>query len=695
MSEIDEIKARLDIIDVVQSYTPLARAGRNYKGLCPFHNEKTPSFVVFPETQTWRCFGSCGEGGDVFGFMMKAEGWDFRETLQNLAERAGIELKPRSPQAQAEQENADNLLGLLNSASEFYLKQLLENPKAQIVREYVQHRGLNEETVRAFGIGYAPDEWQASLDYFTQLGYQTKDVLAAGLAVHKEDNDRTYDRFRHRLMIPIRDSRGRTVGFGARALEADQQPKYLNSPQGPLFDKSRLLYGMDMARRHIRESETVVVVEGYMDVIQAHQAGYKNVVAQMGTALTQTQAQQLAKYANRLILALDSDNAGVAATMRGLNVVHESLSGADEDAAQVNFNARGMMSLSGQLKLDTRILQLPEGKDPDEFIRAHSDQWPEVVKQAIPLADYVISVGTRDISPQDSVYDRERAAAQVLPLLFATENDLQRNQNIQRLAMRLHIPEKDLLQLARQNVQSIKPKRQDTRIQHNRQPVQRNGPPEPPSNTSPAAAQASARVKRLGNRALELERYCLSILLKEPLWVFAADRKMRQLALLAEPDEVAIRVLEPFGVKDFTRSDHQELLRLIGRAAEQNKIEPEDFIQQNLTPELADLVEAVLPAPLEAFHKKTSALHRRELQSALKQTNRWSEDTAALDTREFLRLVLEMRLISIERETSELYFLEQDAMYNTAEEGSGIDPLLIRGLTRAKSLIQSAIQDLR
>lgn len=691
MSEIDEIKARLDLIDVVQSYTPLQRAGRNYKGLCPFHNEKTPSFVVFHETQTWRCFGACGEGGDLFGFMMKAEGWDFSEALRTLAERAGVELQQRSPQAQAAQANADHLLGLLNQASEFYLDHLLTNPQAQIVREYVERRGITEVTVREFSIGYAPDAWQACLDHFANLGYSVEDMISAGLAIRKEETDRIYDRFRHRLMIPIRDGRGRTVGFGARALESDQQPKYLNSSQGPLFDKSQLLYGMDMARRHIRESETVVVVEGYMDVIQAHQAGYKNVVAQMGTALTQTQAQLLAKYANQLVLALDSDNAGIRATMRGLNVVHDSLSGGENEESQVRFNAQGMMSLSGQLKLDTRILQLPEGKDPDDFIRAHPEEWPRIVKEAISLADYVIAVSTKDVSHSDSIYERERVAAAVLPLLIATENDMQRNQNIQRLAMRLHIPEKDLLQLARQNSPSIKPKHQDTRIQHNK----RDNSPPPNKPVSESVARASATVKRLGNRANELERYCLSILLKEPLWVFAADRKMRQLALLAGTDEIAIRVLEPFGVKDFVRSDHQELLRLIGRAAEQNKIEPQDFIQQELTPELVSLVEAVLPAPLEAFHKRASALHQRELQSAMKENKRWADDDSTLDTKEFLRLVLEMRLISIERETSELYFLEQDAMYNTAGEGTTIDPLLMRGLTRAKSLIQSAMQDLR
>lgn len=678
MSTIDEIKARLDLIDVVQAYTPLKKTGRNFKGLCPFHQEKTPSFVVFPDTQTWRCFGACGEGGDLFSFVMKAEGWDFSETLRNLAERAGVELEERSPQAQQAADYREKLTGLLNQAADFYTRFLLAEPAGKLARDYVKKRGLTEKTVHEFGIGYAPDGWQTVSDHFTALGYTLDDLIEAGLVI-KNEKGRTYDRFRHRLMIPIHDARGNVVGFGARALADDQVPKYLNSPQGELFDKSHLLYGFHLARRDIRETETVVVVEGYMDVIQAHQAGYRNVVAQMGTALTQTQVQLLAKYANRLVMALDSDSAGIRATMRGLNVVHESLRD-DEGQPQVSFDAQGMMAMSGQLKLDTRILTLPQGKDPDDFIRAAPEDWPQQIQRALPLVDYVIDVGTAELDQHTDIYERERVARQLLPLLMATENDLQRNQNVQRLAMRLYIPEKDLLAWARRE---RKPNQLSVRTKDQRQPQNQRVVPAPRPQTTPPA--------RLTNRAEGLERYCLSILLQEPLWIFAADRKFRQLALLAEGSEMAIAALEPFTVEDFTRGDHRVLFMLIQKSGEQDALEPQEYIHQNLTPELKTLVDVVLPEPLEVFHQRTSAIHKRELQSVLRQ-NKLTEEP--LNTSEFLRCVLEMRLMRIERASNEFYFMQQHDEPDTSLTIEGL-ARAVNGLTRAKELIHHAIQDLR
>ncbi|MCI0713429.1 MAG: DNA primase [Chloroflexi bacterium] len=682
MSTIDDIKARLDIIDVVQSYTPLKKAGRSYKGLCPFHNEKTPSFVVFPDTQTWRCFCACGEGGDLFSFVMKAEGWDFSETLKVLAERAGVEIQPRTPQAQQKDEHREKLTRLLNSAAEFYMNLLL-NDKA--VRDYVKKRGLTDDTIREFGLGYAPDAWQTTLDHFAQIGYTTDDMLAAGLII-KSDSGRMYDRFRQRLMIPIHDARGNVVGFGARALADDQVPKYLNSPQGELFDKSQLLYGFHLARRDIRETETVVVVEGYMDVIQAHQAGYKNVVAQMGTALTPTQVQTLAKYANRLVMALDSDSAGVKATMRGLNVVHESLTG-DNGEAAVTFDAHGMMSMSGHLKLDTRILRLPQGKDPDDFIRERPDEWGNLVNTSISLADYIINIVAKGLSPNSSIDERERAAKDVLPLLTATSNnDLYRTRNVQRLIMRLGLNQETirLMGLAQQGQPKQKPKQGNERSTYSGGYQNRKGN----RDVSPRFKQitdAPLANKIRTSPADELERYCLSILLQEPLWIYAADRKLRQLQLLADDDEMAIDALEPFTQDDFTRGDHRVLFQLIEKAGEQDALEPSEYIKQNLTPELQTLVDMVLPEPLENFHQRASEMHRTELKSVLRQNQKLVEDR--LETGEFLRCVLEMRLTRIERATSELYFLDQDA--------ETVDYKAIRGLARAKTLIQQALRDLR
>jgi DNA primase len=280
MSVTDEIKSRLNIVDVIGSTVQLKKAGRLYKGLCPFHHEKTPSFVVYPDSQNWRCYGACAEGGDIFNFIMKRESWDFGEALRFLAGQAGVDLEPYDTHTAQKSEERDRLQSLLRDTA-YYFNHLLANaPEAQHARDYVAKRSLSAETIDAFGIGYSPNSWDALSKWLLDLGYTPQELVDAGVVVVKEEGG-TYDRFRDRLIIPIRDVKGNVVGFGARGFSADQQPKYLNSPQSALFDKSHLLFGLDLARRTIRESDLAVIVEGYMDTLQAHQAGFSNVVAQM------------------------------------------------------------------------------------------------------------------------------------------------------------------------------------------------------------------------------------------------------------------------------------------------------------------------------------------------------------------------------------------------------------------------------
>ncbi|HIP73589.1 MAG TPA: DNA primase, partial [Anaerolineae bacterium] len=319
MRVTDEIKSRLDIVDLISETVSLRRSGRSYAGFCPFHpNTRTPAFFVFPETQTWRCFGACAEGGDIFSFVMKQNGWDFKEALQNLAKRAGVELQPRKPVDKKKKAREEKLTALLSAASDYFHQLFLHAPQAAVAREYIQKRGLTEQTIEAFQIGFALHSWDACRSHFNGQGYTDEDLLAVGLLTENPDKGTRYDRFRNRLLIPIRDVDGRTVGFGARTLEKDGIPKYLNSPQTVLFDKSRLLFGLDMARRHIREARQAVIVEGYMDVLQAWQAGFRNVIAQMGTALTEAQLRQLKRYTKTFVLALDADAAGMKATLRSL-----------------------------------------------------------------------------------------------------------------------------------------------------------------------------------------------------------------------------------------------------------------------------------------------------------------------------------------------------------------------------------------
>ncbi len=384
MSASDEIKARLDMVDIVSETVTLKKSGRNYTGFCPFHsNTKTPAFVVFPETQTWRCFGACADGGDLFSFVMKREGYDFKEALRLLAQKAGVQLEEPTPQIAKRDEQHQKLLELHAAAATYFHNLLATSSAGATTRAYLAERELTAETIGTFQLGFALDEWEACKSHFLERGYSIEDLLAAGLIVERDDGSPGYDRFRNRLIIPIRDLRGRVIGFGARALAKDQVPKYLNSPQTVLFDKSATLYGLDLARKHIRETDQVVIVEGYMDVIQAHQRGATNVVAQMGTALTEQQLKRIAGMANKIVLALDADTAGNAATVRSLSLARQLL----PKKTKATPTSRGI-ELEAHIIQEIYIAALPENKDPDDMLREGLEVWQALIDQATPTLDF-------------------------------------------------------------------------------------------------------------------------------------------------------------------------------------------------------------------------------------------------------------------------------------------------------------------
>ena len=668
MSVIDDVKARLDILDVVSGYVSLQKAGRNFKALCPFHQEKTPSFVVFPDTQTWRCFGACGEGGDVFSFVMKKEGWDFGEALRVLAERAGVELKPLTPAQQQQASENERLQGMLEETARFFHEQLLTAPAAQGARDYVAGRGLRPETVAAFQLGYAPDDWRQALQHLQMLGYTQDEVVEAGVAIRNEQGN-VYDRFRHRLVIPIRDGRGRTAGFGARALEKEAVPKYLNSPQGPLFDKSRLLYGLDAARRAIRETETAVIVEGYMDVLQAHQAGFSNVVAQMGTALTEDQLRQLNRYASRLILALDPDAAGLNATMRGLNVARETLDG----DRVVTFDPRGMMRYTGLLELDIRVVSLPEGNDPDDLIRREPAAWEALLARAIPVADFVIQQGTAHLTAQSSPQEREQVARVLLPILTATESDIQRSSNIQALARRVRIDERALIQWSRRR-QAARTRALPS-LREQRRLAERSAP-------------ATAPTGPPGQSALR-EGFCLRLLLEQPERLYAANRLLRELqddnALLAD-------VLAPLKAEDFTRPDYQAVFQVLARALDQHEDEPIDYFYAHLSPELRAVVDELRVTSLEEFEQALPRALATELRSIMRDQARLNA-LPEPDTRAWLQEVLALRQRLLERQRNELYFIQQDAQALSGDlTGAGYHEAL-QANNRAMQIIARTLRE--
>lgn len=445
MNTTEEIKSRIDIVDLVSETVKLRRAGKNYTGFCPFHtNTRTPAFVVFPDTGTWRCFGECNEGGDIFRFIMKKEGWDFPETLRYLAKKAGVTLEPLTPQKKEENAYVEKLRSILEEAVIFFRHHLTKTETGKQALQYLEEqRKLTQKTIETFELGYAPQGWDNMLNHFKNKGYSEKELLDCGLITKRTEKDGFYDRFRNRITFPIRDAGQRICGFGARVLAKDDIPKYLNSPQTLLFDKSAILYGLDKARKPIRAADQVLIVEGYFDVIGLHQAGFQNAVSPMGTALTPTQIRHVKRYTRKIIMALDPDVAGEKATLKGLEVARDTM----DRSTDYIFDPRGLVRTEGRLDADIRVCALPDGIDPDEIALADPEEWQRIVDEAKPIITHVInalSIG-RDL---DDPKTKSEIAGKVIPLIKDVANAVERDTYRQQLARTLHIDEQALFAIS-------------------------------------------------------------------------------------------------------------------------------------------------------------------------------------------------------------------------------------------------------
>ncbi len=438
MSVIDEIKERLDLTDLVGRHVHLQKSGRYFKGLCPFHTEKTPSFYVFPDEQRWHCFG-CDRGGDIFNFAMEMDGYDFRTALEELARQANVTLREQSPQEVKAESEAERLRSLLDAAADTYHALLMTAPQAAHARTYLKSRGFTRETVETFNLGYSMDAWDALRTDLLGRGYTVEEQVKAGMLVERDEGG-TYDRFRDRVMIPIHDRRGRAIGFGARALQPDQQPKYMNSPQTPLFDKGQVLFGYHLASRAIREQDAAVIVEGYMDVMIPYQAGYRNVVAPMGTALSEAHLKQLQRLTHRFILALDPDNAGIHGTLQGVETARQTL---DRDWEAV-FDPRGLVGYEGRLKADIRVVTLPEGKDPDELILEDPKRWEALLASSQPIVRFTFQHMLSQSDPGEPK-TKSRIVDAMLPLLNDIGDSIEREAYAQEIAVQLGIDARVLL----------------------------------------------------------------------------------------------------------------------------------------------------------------------------------------------------------------------------------------------------------
>lgn len=453
---VEEIRERCDLVEVISAHVALRKTGRTLTGLCPFHNEKTPSFHVNPERQVWKCFG-CHEGGDVFSFVQKVDNLTFREAVEHLARKVGVEIV-RTERVARELSERDRIFRANAAASAFFRKALAASQKAQ---EYLGRRGLAAETVEKYRLGYAPDSWDELLNHLAKSGVSQGDAAKAGLVVARENSPGFYDRFRDRLMFPILDSSERIIAFGGRAL-GDDPAKYLNSPESLVFLKNKTLYGLNTARRAIPAEDRVLVVEGYMDVIAAQEAGFENTVATMGTALTEEHVNVLVRFTRNVILAFDADSAGMAAALRSSPIFERS-----------GFNVR--------------ILTMPKGEDPDSLLRSGDrSRFATLIEKALPVPDFRVKLA---LAKHDMRTDEGKAAAlqEAAGVLAEVESVVQRERLI-RLLAKYHPNFGTGTTLAEDHLRS-EVSRLRTRI--NRQKPLRAPEPEQEAESRPAQRQMS------------------------------------------------------------------------------------------------------------------------------------------------------------------------------------------------------------
>src|SRR5215207_5992937 len=536
---VAEVRDRTEIVDLVSNYVQLKKTGRSYKGLCPFHQEKTPSFVVFPESGNFHCFG-CGRGGDVFTFYMGVEHVEFREALQELAKRASIELVNAPSQPPEVDAHRNRLIELNELAAAYYANVLRNTPPGAAGRDVLAQRGVSAEITERFGLGFAP-EGDALGRYLRQRGADPALAAEAGLLIERESGGYR-DRFRNRLLFPIRTREGRVVGFGGRAL-SDSIPKYLNSPQSVIFDKSALLFGLDLAQESIRREDQVVIVEGYMDAIAAHQFGYSNFVAAMGTAVTEQQIGLVKRLSRNIVLALDADGHG--ATVRSLEMLPGTLDqeltpiGAERDASRPR--AETMIVWQRRFKSQISIVRLPEGKDPDELIRRDPASWPAVVASAQPFLDFYIDAALTAVDLADAPA-KAAAVRRLMPLLEAAGDQVVQAHYAGIIARKLQLPESSVLrELRRSAVRSTASRTSRAAL--------------------PATAPRSSNEDHLLALLLRHREICQQVLPLVPMEVLG-DARNRELLSVLQDSEIPLNLAAEMIVAglDDAVADHAEAL---------------------------------------------------------------------------------------------------------------------------------------
>jgi len=406
-NQVEEVKRKVDIVGLISESVQLKKAGRNYKGLCPFHSEKTPSFMVSPERQIFKCFG-CGEGGDALAFIEKTEKVSFPEALKMLADRVGVKLRRGAPDPAEKQKEI--FLKINGLTAELFHYLLTKHKQGKVALEYLKKRGLSNTSIDKFGLGYAPGLDSVISDFLRKKGFESRDLIASGVSLPSKIGTQPYDRFHNRIMFPIRDPQGKVLGFSGRAL-GETQPKYLNSPDNLTFNKGNCLFGIDLARAEISKGKTAVLVEGNLDVLSSHQAGTSIVVAPLGTALTENQVSLLRRFADNLILAFDTDSAGIAASKRAIELAEN----------------QGMA---------IKVVELGEYKDPDEMIKASPSEWKKSLEKAIPIYDFLIETSLKRWQGSGAEGKR-KVVTELLPYLKSLTDPILREHYLDLLSARL------------------------------------------------------------------------------------------------------------------------------------------------------------------------------------------------------------------------------------------------------------------
>ena len=585
MTVVDDIKGRLDIVDVVSGYVALQRSGKAFKACCPFHQERTPSFYVNQDRQSWHCFGACATGGDIFGFVMKAESLEFKDVLQKLAQQAGVTLPTR--ERRTEQEDSFRL----NEVAREYFHHYLASSMGADARSYVEQRGISKESVGKFELGLSPRDGQGLFNHLVKSGFTPGQMVRAG-AVHQNQSGGHRDAFRGRLIIPIRNGQGELGGFGSRALD-DSMPKYLNTSRTPVFDKGRTLYGLYLARESARR-QGIVIVEGYMDAIMAHQHGFDNVVASMGTALTEQQVAEVRRLTADVTMALDADAAGQQATLRSL-----------ESSWQVFQNrelgqASGTSIFQRQESLNLKVAVLTDGKDPDEVIRQSPDKWEELLRNGVPLFDYLLPAVTGQIDTS-TPEGKARVVEVISPFIFAVDEPIRQDSYVRKLADHLGVREETLQATLNRPNMRARPSRPTARPRTEERPGARSG----------ADASAFTAADRD-----PMEEYCLAMLFQFP------DLETE----LAETGD-----LRP---EYFRRPENREIYLQLARSWSETRemLVPDDSlpeqVKRNVIPELRQQVENLAaraipatdswlrPAELRRIISRLEERHLRDLKMA-------------------------------------------------------------------------------